>query len=456
MLYKNIYALTLFFLLGGCANLPNERVEREVGKLAEEQGAGKISWRRTKEADNAVKALINDALSAGLKPDDSAQLALLSNPDLQVHFETLGIERADYLSAASAPNSVLQWQRLTQSGVDGAAVEWGLTRNILQLILWPTNRRVAKLDMDGAQLRAADEVVKLALRARTEHMHALAQQHIVELQAAHTDLARLAFELAGRFREAGNLPLGELEEERTRWMEARRALDEEKLQSFNDELNLSRTLGILGLGNELKLRGQLSELPEKELSLLDLERLALQRRLDLRAAYQSTKARLVRLGSVRWARFTPSIEVGTTTAKEDNGSQTSGLTASLELSLFSQQEASLAASDSLARLAMRRAESLAMDVRVQVRQAQAEMAVARARVEAWKNEVIPARAVLVDNRVREFFFMLKGPFDPMRAKQAALEAEIEYTRALRDYWEARARLALATGDLSLSIAEKMT
>lgn len=125
----------------------------------------------------------------------------------------------------------------------------------------------------------------------------------------------------------------------------------------------------------------------------------------------------------------------------------------MALPLFNAQQAAVAAGDAQARLAMRRTEALALDVRTQLRDSLAELAASRRIAEAWRDQVLPAREAITEGATREYFFMLKGPWDPLSAQQQLLTARMGELEALRDYWLARAALAAAVGEPALADAD---
>lgn len=435
----------IFLALAGCATLPPETPS---------QAAGAVTWRRDATADAAAQRQSDEWLAKPLDADRAAQIALLANPDVQGQFERLGVARGAYLAAAAAPNPVIDWQRRALKDGGGARVEWGLTQNILGLLTLPARRSSATAELEGARLDAAREVEHLALEARAAFWTSQAAERVVELRKQHADLGRLAFEVAGRYRDAGNIKALEFEEERTRHLEARKAFDEATLAALDARLNLARVLGVLGRDLPLRVSGRLPVLPSSDPTVPDLEKVALDRRLDLRAQRRRAESALERLGIARGTRLVPALEVGVAREREPGGERLSGPSAALELPLFEARTAEIVAGDAEARLALRELESRMLDVRREVRLGQATLAHARRQVEVWQGEVVPARQKIVDGNAREFFYMLRGPFDPMHARQAELEAEIEAVNALRDYWLARVQLARASGELALVKADE--
>lgn len=427
--------------VAGCAHLEPESFS---------QASGAVAWRQNAAADAAAVRRVDELLASELDADRAAQIALLASPDLQAQFEKLGIARAEYLEAAAAPNPLIDWQRRSLTDGGGARVEWGLTQNLIGLLTLPARRTAAETELSGARSAAAREVEQLALEARASLWTLQAADRIAELRRQHAELGRLAFEVAGRYRDAGNIKAFEFEAERSLHLEARDRFDAATLEALEARLALARVLGVLGRDVPLRVAGRLPTLPASDPVVSGAEAAALERRLDLRAARQHAEAALQRVGIARGTRLVPALEVGATREKEPNGERLRGPTAALELPLFDARTAQIAAGDAEARLALRELEARVLDVRRDLRLATASLANARRRVETWQSEVLPARLKIVDGNAREFFYMLRGPFDPMHAKQAAIEAEIEAVAALRDYWLARVQLARASGDLALA------
>lgn len=443
---RHFFALTIASgLLAGCAHLPPESFS---------QREGAVEWRRDKEADAAALVRAQELLAGNLDADRAAQIALLASPDLQAQFERLGIARASWLAAAAAPNPVVDWQRRSLTDGGGTKVEWGLTENILNLLTLPQRRAAATAELDAARFETALHVEHLALEARAAVLSVQATDRIAELRRQHADLGRLAFEVAGRYRDAGNIKALDFEEERTRALEARSAYDAAALAALEARLVLVRILGVPGREGSLQVSGRLAPLPANDPAVADLERVALDVRLDLRALRRRAEAALHRVGVARNTRLVPALEVGASREIETGGDRLRGASATLELPLFDARTAEVAAGDAEARLALRELEGRMLDVHRELRLAEASLATARRRAETWEREVLPARRKIVDSNAREFFYMLRGPFDPMHAQQAALEAEIESVAALRDYWLARVQLARTSGELALAKADE--
>ncbi len=70
---------------------------------------------------------------------------------------------------------------------------------------------------------------------------------------------------------------------------------------------------------------------------------------------------------------------------------------------------------------------------------------ARARIAQYQDVLIPQRIATVTSAQQEVNYMLIGVFELLALKQDEYDAYQGYLEAIRDYWLARADLALATG-----------
>jgi outer membrane protein, heavy metal efflux system len=435
--------------LTACAALPGEQLDREVRAAHASQLDVDAPWRRAAAADAAAERRVRELLAEGVEADEAVQIALLRNPDLQLAFEELGIARSAYLTAALPPNPVAEIKVLALRGEPGEELKFSIVQNLVGLLSLPARRRAAREEFSGARLAAADAVVRLAADTQAAWFELLAARRLVELHEQQADIGELMFELASRYHTAGNFTIAEREHERDGWLHARKELLEAQVHFQSAREDLSRLMGITGAHDDWEISGGLPALPEEDPDARELERRALEARLDVRAARHLVEARLSTLRTDRRWRLLPHLDLGVITEREPDGERATGPSVEFELPLFSQGQALLAGSDAEARSAMRRAEALALDVRREVRLAAAELALARQLVQTWRDEVIPAREIITEFEQREFNFMLKGPFDPLRAKREELEGFAGFIESLGRYWRARVELARSAGDLTL-------
>jgi outer membrane protein, heavy metal efflux system len=122
-----------------------------------------------------------------------------------------------------------------------------------------------------------------------------------------------------------------------------------------------------------------------------------------------------------------------------------GPSVAFEIPLFDQRQAQIAKLEAMMRQAENELRALAIDVRADVRAAQARVLIARGIVEEYGKIVVPIRENIVRFSQEQYDAMLLGVYQLIQAKQNEFAAYREYIEALRDYWIARSDLERAVG-----------
>jgi cobalt-zinc-cadmium efflux system outer membrane protein len=440
---KVIVSFSMAFWAAGCAHLSEERLENDVRQTVQARTGADPRWQRDSRGDSARRQAALALLQKGIGPDEAVAVALLQSPEAQLHYEELGLARAEFLAAASLPDPRVAWNRQSLRDGPGSNIEWVVLQNLTALLASGSRRGAARRQLSAAQALAATELIGLVASVRSAWQQAHAAQKINELAAQRADLARLTAELAGRYYEAGNISVAELNELQVAWQEQVAAAAEASAAAQQTRLTLARMLGIDDLNQAWDLRGEPAALPETETDLAQIEAAALASRLDVQAAKLQLDARLTQRRLQRMLRLTPDIEVGFNREREPNGERLRGVEIEAQIPLFTAAEVAVAESDAAARRALRQYQARVLDARREVRGARAALQMARERWVRWRDFNVPALESKADAQQREYFFMLIGPFEAMQARGEAIKGQIELTQAQRDYWLARFELARA-------------
>ncbi|MCI0657520.1 MAG: RND transporter, partial [Acidobacteria bacterium] len=92
--------------LGGCAAVPVDQNAGfpQVSKLVSERAGKEVAWTPGTEEAPPAREAIEIRLKDGLSEDDTIQIALLNNRDLQALYARLGIAQADLVQASLLHN----------------------------------------------------------------------------------------------------------------------------------------------------------------------------------------------------------------------------------------------------------------------------------------------------------------------------------------------------------------
>jgi cobalt-zinc-cadmium efflux system outer membrane protein len=245
--------------------------------------------------------------------------------------------------------------------------------------------------------------------------------------------------------EAGNIPELDLSLARAAWQEARVGLAQEELALVESRERLNRMLGLWGEDTEWTVSEPLPEPPAEEPSFEHLERLAIERRLDIDAARKDVALMEKGVSLARSSRFLGTVEVGVDAERESDGLRLLGPSLVLELPLFNQRQALIGGLEARQRQAERKLTQLSVDARSEVRQRRAALQTARQLVEHYKTELLPLRRRVVEQSQLQYNAMVLSPFQLLEARREEVRTYREYVETLRDYWNARNALENAVG-----------
>lgn len=193
-------------------------------------------------------------------------------------------------------------------------------------------------------------------------------------------------------------------------------------------------------------------MPAEEVSLQDVEAVAVTRRLDLAAARSEVAAAATAWKLKMGTRYLPGVTVGGNAERDLDGSWLLGPTLELEIPLFDQGQPELAKLAARYRQARRRYEALAVNLRSEVRAARDALIAARDVATFHRRSLLPQTQQLLRETLLQYNAMQLGNFDLLLAKQREQQAEQAAIEALRDYWIARARLLTACGGFKTASA----
>ena len=154
---------------------------------------------QAEDARSRVEALLRKPLSA----DAAVQIALLNNRGLQASYNALGIAQAEMIEASLPPSPTISIERL--SNPYELEIERRIVANILALLTLPARAAIAADRFHQAQLRAAEETLRVAAQTRRNYYRAIAAREIAGFLVQAKSAAETASQLAERLGETGAL-----------------------------------------------------------------------------------------------------------------------------------------------------------------------------------------------------------------------------------------------------------
>lgn len=440
---RGALVLSALFGLTGCAATDPRPAVTAAAQLAHERSGLTAPWLGGEAERAAAAERSRELLAAPLESDGAAELALLNHPALQARLEDLGVAQADLAQAALLANPRLSFADLRSGSARQQTL--GLEIEIVDWLVRPLRRRMAEGELERTRYEVGSAILETAGEARKALLDYQAEEQMAARLAAMAEVDAAAAEFSQKLFEAGNLAALDLAQYRAAAVQARADLAQARARARQQREHVHRTLGLEGEA-EWTAASELPGLPAEESDLAQLERLALEQRLDLAAARSGVDILGRALALKRKTRFLPvGIDFGIEREREAGGATLTGPTISLQLPLFDTGRASIARLEAEERRARWQLAALTGRARSEVREKRGDLEAARERAKLYREELLPLHAEILDLTLRHYNMMLRGTYDVLQARQRQVEAERAYVEALRDYWTARLDLEQAVG-----------
>jgi outer membrane protein, heavy metal efflux system len=381
-----------------------------------------------------------------LTVDTAVQVALLNNRPLQATFEEIGLSAADLIEAATIPNPRVDLAiRFPDKPPSGTYIDYGAAIDFLSIVMIPLKKRVAKVQLEAAALRVGDATLELVSQVKTAFYSLQASQQLLRRFKLIVDTSAASLDLAQRQHEAGNITDVALAQQQASYSRSRLDVATTEAEIRRNREKLNRLLGLWGVDTDWQIAGELPEVPNSDLPIRGLERLAISQRLDLQAKYLRVTSQTKNLGLTKSFRLLGALNFGVNSERETDSQTRTGPTFAIELPIFNQGQARIARGEAALRQAQDKLEALAIDVRSQIRELRDELATRRAIVRFYQDELLPGQRRILNESLINYNAMVIGNFELFTTKAEEARAEREYLEAVRDYWITRAELERAVG-----------
>ena len=441
---RSVVVAACALALAGCASLSDDGGFSDVASVVKSRTGKDAAWARSDAERAATDARVAELL--GRRPlgvEAAVQVAILGNRGLQAAFAGLGLAEADLVQAGRLPNPHFSLLR-AKLGED-YKIEQALTFNVLSLVTAPLATEIERRRFEQAKRDAAMEAIRLAAETRKAWVAAVAAEETVRYMGRVREAADAGAELARRMEEAGNW--SRLARAREQGFYAQAALDAARAEQVRiaTRERLTRLMGLWGDQAGFALPERLPDLPAQPEERPDVERLAMQRRLDVRSAVLDTEALARNLGLTKATRLVNVLELGPARVLEGAKSDPykKGYEISLELPLFDGGGARVAKAEATYRQALERTAQAAVDARSEVREAYRSYRLNYDIARHFREEIVPLRKRISEENQLRYNGMLIGVFDLLADARSQVLSVTGYVDALRAFWIAQADLELA-------------
>jgi outer membrane protein TolC len=427
-------------LLAGCATFSSDGGMDDVTNLAQKRvGAPAAAVPAARDAD-AARARSDELLRAPLTADAAVEIALLRNPALRARLGELELAEADLVQAGRLRNPVFAYSN--KRNADVTQIDRAFLVNVAALVMMPLALEIEQRRFAQAKLVAASEIVATVAAVRHAYVRAVAAQEMAAYAAQVALSAEASSELARRMQQVGNWSRLAQMREQAYYAEATAQLARAQQAAVAEREQLTRLLGLTGADIAFVLPAHLPDIPTMPFAIVDAERTAMERRLDVQVAKLDAESVAKALGLTRATRFVNVLEVGYTNESETGDARKNGYEIALELPLFDWSESRIARAEIRYRQAMARTAEIAVNAQSEVREAYAGYRTAYDLAKHYRDEIVPLRKRIAEENLLRYNGMLIGVFELLADGREQTASVIAAIAATRDYWLADAALQL--------------
>jgi outer membrane protein TolC len=440
-----IVALSGALLLSGCKTFSPDGGMDVVAGIAGELKK-EVVVIRTEDDELAVREAVRGLLKRPLTAEAAVQLALFNNRGLQAAYNELGISEAAMIGTHLPPNPTFSVERLA-SGME-LEIEGRIVGNILALLTLPARAQIASDRFRQAQLRAAEETLRLAADTRRAYYRAVAAGEIARFLAQSKSAAEQATKLAARMGESGAMNKLDQAREQLFYAEITAQLAAHEQRSSTERERLTRLMGLWGRDVDFKLPASLPALPNKVGSLPAVEVEAVRRRVDLQVARIEVEALARSYGLTNATRFISLLEVAGINGRKkekETGERANprGFEVELQIPLFDFGEVRVRQAEQTYLQAVNRLADKAINVRSEARDAYRSFRSTYDIARHYRNEVLPLRKIVSDETMLSYGAMQIDVFALLAEARQRIANTIAAVEAQREFWLASTDVASA-------------
>lgn len=435
-------ALLSTIALSGCATFSPDSGMSVVADVANQTIKKDVVSVRTVEDAEWAKGAVHSLLRRGLTVDHAVQIALLNNRGLQAAYNELAIAEADLIQDSLPPNPTFSLSRISGNGA--VEIERQIVGDILALATLPFRSEIARQRFQAAQLRAAEETLRLAAEVRRAYYRAVAANELATLLTDAQATAESTAQLALKLGQTGSMNKLDQAREQAFYAETAADLAVLRQEARSSRERLARLLGLWDGDLGFRVPQKLPMLPRRPLSLPHIEVDAVGHRLDLQIARIELAALAKSLSLTEATRFVTLLDVAGIDRKtrdpESAPFREHGFDVQFQIPIFDGGEVRIRRANGIYNQAFNLLTEKAVNVRSEARDAYRVYRSAYDIAGHYQREVLPLRQIITDETQLRFSSMQIDVFallQEARQRLVALRAAIE---AKREFWLAKSEL----------------
>lgn len=442
-------ATALAAALCGCASFsPDGGISVAANIAGQELKKDTVAIRTPEDAISA-RARVEHLLKRDLSADTAVQIALINNRGLQAAYNELGIAEAMMVKTTLPPNPSFSFSRISSSLE--SELEGTIAADILALATLPARAEIAADRFRVAQLRAAEETLRVAADTRRNYYRAVAARELVGLLTQANVAAKAVAKLATQLGETGAMNKLDQARDQVFYAELTAQLTSARQRASAERERLIRSLGFWGGDLDFTLPNALPPLPSHPWTLPAVEQDAISRRIDLQIARLELEALAKSYGLTNATRFVNLFQLAGIykDTRESVGTESVqfrdfGPGATVEIPIFDFGEVRVREAGEIYSRAMNRLAEKAVNVRSEARDAYRVYRSAYDIASHYQREILPLRKIISDETLLRYNAMLIDVFTLIEEARRRILTTATAIEAKRDFWIARTDLQVAT------------
>src|SRR5262249_26661748 len=323
-----------------------------------------------------------------------------------------------------------------------------LVTNIVALATLPARSEIAAERFHQAQLRAAEETLRVAHEAKRAYYRAVAARELIHFLTESQSAAEAATKLAARLRETGAMNKLDQAREQVFYADLTAQLATARQREASEREALIRALGLWAANLDFKLPNALPAVQRRIQTWAGIEVDAVTRRVDLQIARIELDLLAKSYGLAQATRFINILDGGYADKLEkrpDERFLMRGFDVRLQIPIFDFGEVRVRQAEATYMQAVNRLLQRAVNVRSEARDAYRVYRSIYEIAGHYQREVLPLRKIISDETLLRYNAMLIDVFSLLAEARQRIAATITAIEAKRDFW-------LATVDLKAAIA----
>jgi outer membrane protein TolC len=442
---SRLAAMLSVLLLSGCASFsPDGGIATVAGIAGETLKKDVVAIRTTDDAQYASDR-VRRLLARPLTVDTAVQVALLNNRGLQAAYNELALAETDLVQEGLPPNPTFSISRI--SGDGAIEIERQIVGDILALATLPFRTDIALDRFRKAQLRAAEETLRLAAEVRRAYYRAVAANELVGLLTDAKSTAESTAQLALKLGQTGAMNKLDQARDQVFYAETTAELASLRQEATSARERLTRLLGLWDGGTNFRLPNRLPALPGRSLQQPFIEADAVTHRIDLQIARIELTALAKSLELTQASRFVTMLDIAGIDRKTRDPDtppfRERGFDIQFQIPIFDGGEVRVRQAAETYNQVFNRLTEKAVSVRSEARDAYRVYRSTYDIAGHYEREVLPLRKIITEEMQLRFSSMQIDVFALLveaRQRIASLRAAIE---AKRNFWLAQSDLSTA-------------